>query len=530
MVTIHAMGHVYEKDWFGTDAMGERSLLMIIFCFFLAYLGGMTGLFLMVSSIAHTVSMNKQLKRGDSLRKVVGRKLLAGFLLLIFAFAVESFLGPNGFMGSTLVWTPEKGVTFLEFARTKLPIIYYRGYHFMTLQTIAWAIIINTVVQGILYRKGGNKKTARNVRVYILLTLAVIALTPLAWKFTGWVVSGYPFATYPGTERMVQYPLEGSSSFLDHIVLFFLGPLGGQTEPLFPFLFISFIGCMIGMGITSKHPTPDVATNGIKMGVVMFILGGSWILLMYGMGLDTFTNLVDNTFDILKLPIWLPVLFLVTGGNMVMVCLCLRLVEFRGKGEAFARRMTFFRRFAVVSLTVFTFQYLELLPRHIMSLVPGFDVIHGRVDMFWSFVVVGAVLLTWDLLLRLWARVHYRGSSEWLMGALVNLITGRARKEGKWWKIPKLEVMSRSDGVEWLDLSSKRKGDHPDSRLSFFLALSGFIFFPLSVISLKIGRESIRKEGPNRLNKAAVNLSWAGLLFFTSWALAFLNIRGIVLK
>jgi hypothetical protein len=284
------------------------------------------------------------------------------------------------------------------------------------------------------------------------------------------------------------------------------------------------------MGITSRHPGPEVATNGVKMGAIMLVLGGLWILLMYYLGLDSFSNLVDHTFDLMRLPIWLPLLFLVTGGNMIMVCLCLRLVEFRGKGEAFARKMSFFRRFAVVSLTVFTFQYIELLPRHVLSIFPGFDVINGRVDMLWSIVVVGAILLTWDLILRLWSKVQYRGSAEWLMGALVNLLSGKVGRGEKWWRLPKLAVMSGGGDLEWWDLSGEQGRGLEDSRLSFFLSLSGFIFFPLSFISMKIGKESIRREGSNRYNQAAITLSWAGLLFFASWALAFLNVKGIVLK
>jgi hypothetical protein len=530
MVFIHVLSRVYDYKWFGTDQMADRSLLLILFCFSLAYLGGMAGLFLMVSTISNTISMKRQLQDGKSLGKVMKNKLLAGVILLVFAFLVEAVLGPNGFLGKTLSWDPGSGTGFIENSRSMLPLLYWRGYHFMTLHMIAWALIINTLVMGILSVNGGYRKVSRNVKVYICLIILVILLTPMAWKLTDLIVPGYPFATYAGTDHMVQYPLWGTSSAIDHVVLFFLGPLGGQTEPLFPFLAVAFIGSIIGLGLTRDRPSPEVANKGIKMGLVMFVLGGLWIPLMYHLGLDSFSNLVDNTFIILKLPIWLPILLLITGGNLLIVSLCLRLVEFRGKAKAFARRMTFFRRFGIVSLTVFTFQYFDMLPRYILTIIPGMDVVGGRVSMPLSFLTIGVVLISWDMVLRLWKKVDYRGSVEWTMGVMIRKITKLRSQDLPWHALPKLRIMSDVRNVEWIELEPVKRPRIYDSRLSFILSIFGLFFFPLSFISLRLSRYARKIEGINNYNRMALKLSWAGIIFFCSWAMAFSQIKGIVLK
>jgi hypothetical protein len=329
---------------------------------------------------------------------------------------------------------------------------------------------------------------------------------------------------------MVQYPLEGTSTPLDHIILFFLGPLGGQTEPMFPFLFVAFIGSILGLGLTTRDPSPSTANKGIKMGTVMFVLGGLWIPLMYSLGLDSFGNLVDNTFVILKLPIWLPLMLFITGGNLIIVSLCLRMVEFRGKGKKFAERMSFFRRFGIVSLTVFTFQYFDMLPRYAVSLIPGVNVVSERVDIIMSFATIAAVLLAWDVLLRIWSKAKYMGSAEWLMGTLMRRIMGARSEERSWYDLPKLGLMSRSGAPDWIELPPKKTPHRYDSKLSLVLSIFGFLFFPLSIISLRLSKYALRKEGRNLYNRMAAVMSWMGIVFFVSWTIAFSQIRGIVIS
>ncbi|MGA1792605.1 MAG: hypothetical protein ACMUHM_01505, partial [Thermoplasmatota archaeon] len=287
MAALHVFGRVYDSSWLGTDQMSDKSLLHITGLLSLAYFGGMAGLFLMVSATAHTLSIQGQLRKGKKLEGVIARQMAVGIVLLVFAFLAESTIGHHGFLGRMAYYDVSTGTSLMESVSANSARVLYRGFHFMTLHTIAWCIIINSAIQYFLYRKGGIEKVARNVKVYVGLSVLTILLTPLMWWFAGRVVPGYPFATYPGTDLMVQYPLAGQSGVLDYVKLFFLGPLAGQTEPLFPFMFISFIGAMAGIYLSMDRPPRYFPHIGMKVGGIMFLIGIVGIAFMWLTGLDS---------------------------------------------------------------------------------------------------------------------------------------------------------------------------------------------------------------------------------------------------
>ncbi len=514
MVALHAFGRIYDASWLGTDSMGGKSLLHILLLITIAYIGGMAGLFLMVSTISHTISMRDQIKAGKNINKVVARQLMAGFLLLAFAFLAESTIGHHGFLGRMAYFDPLGDASFTSALVDNSARVLYRGYHFMTLHTIAWSVIVNSIVQWFLYRKDGFKRISRNVKVYIGLIVLILVLTPLAWGLADMIVPGYPFATYTGTDLLVQYPLAGISTGLDHLTLFFLGPLAGQTEPLFPFLFISFIGAIIGMYLTMDRPPRYLPHNGMKIGGVMFFAGALGIALLWGLGLDSVGNLVEHTYEILRLPIWMPLLFLTTGGQLVFLMMVFRLVEYRGMALDLARRTVTIRRFAAVSLTIYTFQYLDSVPTFLMSLIPGVDVHGGKEGVFWTVMAVVAILGTWAILLKLWDKKGFRGSAEWSFAVVLRKINGlftdRRTSKGEWYVVEKLGLVSGQGNVDWLDLRPKKlfgPDRERDSRLALWLSAIGLIIFPVTLLAISVARKAEMEEGRNRFNRLSLRLS-----------------------
>ena len=73
-----------------------------------------------------------------------------------------------------------------------------------TIATIAWCMIINGIVQGLLSINGGYNKIRRNIIIYAILAIIVIIVTqPLwNWLYTNITIDGikgYPFAMYPNS-------------------------------------------------------------------------------------------------------------------------------------------------------------------------------------------------------------------------------------------------------------------------------------------------------------------------------------------
>ncbi|MGA1873255.1 MAG: hypothetical protein ACMUHY_06240 [Thermoplasmatota archaeon] len=537
MAALHVFGRVYDSSWLGTDQMSDKSLLHITGLLSLAYFGGMAGLFLMVSATSHTLSIQGQLRKGKKLESVILRQMSVGIVLLIFAFLAESTIGHHGFLGRMAYYDVSTGTSLMEAVSANSARVLYRGFHFMTLHTIAWCIIINSAIQYFLYRKGGIEKIARNVKIYIGLSALTILLTPLMWWIAGMVVAGYPFGTYPGTDLMVQYPLAGHSGVLDYVKLFFLGPLAGQTEPLFPFLFISFIGAIAGIYLSMNRPPRYFPHIGMKIGGIMFFIGIAGIAFMWLTGLDSVQNLIDNTYQILRLKIWFPLLLLTTGGQLVFLMMAIRLVEYRGVGAEFARRTTFFRRFGAVSLTIYTFQYLDAVPLNIISLFPGINVLTGREGLFWAVLAVVGSILTWHFVLLLWERKDFKGSAEWsfavILAQLQRLFSRRSAPSTlKWHEVPKLKLTLDDVKVEWLSVVPKNPRGldrFRDSILSTYLAFIGLVIFPLSILAHSVAKRARETEGENRFNRLSLKVSRWGLAwgsFATFWMS---QVRGIMI-
>jgi hypothetical protein len=528
MVGVHIFRRTYDLTWLGTEAMADKSMLHLVTLFLIAYIGGMAGLFLMVSTVSHTLSIREQLRAGKPLNGVIVKQMIAGFLLLAFAFFVESVLGQHGFFGR-MAYTPLVGdMSFGESIVQNASVILYRGFHFMTLHTIAWAIIVNSVIQWFLLRKGGVEKVSRNVKVYLGLIVGVIILSPIMWAFASYVVPGYPFATYPGTDRIVQYPIEGVSTVVDYVILFALGPLAGQTEPLFPFLFISFIGAIVGLYLSMDRPPKYLPHKGMKIGGAMLFIGLFGILIMLATGIDSIDNIMGDPYGILQMNIWLPLLLFTTGGQLMFLMMLIRMIEYRNISEKAAQRTVMIRRFAVVSLTVYTFQWMDALVLHIVSHIPGVSVFNGRDDFFWAIFSVIAVLVFWNIILRLWEKADFRGSAEWALSVVMkqanNIIKGgRSTSDGaRWYLVPKLNVLRDESKVRWMDLMPNDltgPDKERDSRMSYWLSIVGLVFIPFLVPAYVLAKNSIGTEGPNRFNALSMRISrigmgWASMIVF----------------
>jgi len=515
MLVLHCLMRVYDLSWAGSsESMAQSRIILIVIMVFTLFLGGWCGFFLLVSAIGNMISMQKSLKNGKSISELTLKQVVKGSLLLIFAFLTESLLGYNGYLGHLVFGNYENW-----------HIILYRGYHMETIHTIAWCVIINGIIQGLLSRNGGYKKTKRNVLIYIILAFTVILLTPFAWKFADFIIPGYPFAQYDGSLRIVQYPLEGTSTFGDYILLFFLMPLAGQTEPIFPFLVVSFIGSIIGIWITQDHPKQDFAKKGMLVSAVMVIVGliGTGITIATGtQDLGIFFN---ETYNIPKLSSWLWWFLFLTGCQIFVAIYSIRVIEFRGKAEPFARKTTYFRRLGFIAFSIYNFQFIDVIPRAIVSLFPNIDALHSRVSGLLSLVILAGIFITWWFVMWLWEKVDYIGGMEWFIAVLTDLILPKnknQKKNGedekkKWWKIDRLNAKNILINANWINLKSADEVDHKhfvDSKLAFWSAIIGFPVVMFSFFALDIAFESKLTEGTNKYNRWAKILGFTGIFFF----------------
>jgi hypothetical protein len=509
MILVHTIMRWYDRSWIevgGVNVPGILLALMIL----VIIVGGSAGFFLMVSAVGNMISMWQSLEKGISIKGLFLKQVLGGILLLIFAMIVESLIGYKGTFGEfvSLQW---------EYAGYWA--WQYRFFHMETIHTIAFCIIINGIVQVILSRKNGFKKIRRNIIIYAILAIICIAFTPIIFETIRYFIPGYPFTINPETGLPVQYPLVGVSTFNEYLSLFFLMPLAGMPEPLFPFLGLSFIGSIIGIYMCREKSSKKFPKRGMYIGFSLFIIGAIGLVFAISLGFETFGNFLAYFWSIPRLypNSWFWWFICVNGIAMVLILLVVRLVEYRGIGKNFAMKTTYFRRIGFVAFSVYTFQHLDVLPRFFYGLIPGIQAFPNRMGPQ-ILLLIPLVFLIWELVLRLWEKANFTGGLEWSIGIIADQIIPTKGSKGPWWRPSRLNAKEYLYGADWLNIIPKSEINHEklkESKLAFKLSLLGFIGFPLSIIAFFIARTSEKTEEKNKYNKVAKILSFIGLGFTT---------------
>ncbi|MDG6225005.1 MAG: heparan-alpha-glucosaminide N-acetyltransferase domain-containing protein [Candidatus Thermoplasmatota archaeon] len=518
MVIFHIPMRWYDRSWMDSGGTVEIHPIPLALALSILFFGAWAGFFLMVSAAANTISMQRNLEKGKGPLKVMLFQVIGGLLLLVMAFLVESTIGYHGYLGELV-----KG-------NDRWDMVLWRGFHMETIHTIALCIILNGIVHGILSMRGGHKKMGRNIAIYAILAIIVVGLTPAVYELSREAYTGYPFREY-GSELLdrdiyVQYPVIGETPAPEIGVKFILMALAGQPEPLFPYLALSFLGSIVGIVLTSGDKRRRLPRYGILSGLSMFIVGAA------GSGYDLMTN--DNAFPMLadhfyEMPglypdLWFWWFMLISGSFIMAIILVLRLVEYRGRSREFAERTLFLRRYGFVAFTVYTYQFIDVLPRLGLEVIP---VIHAqypypsRMTFLPVLILVPLTVILWEFVLRTWEKADYVLGMEWILSKVSEYLIpsrrDRTNDRSKWWMTPRLNAREYLYEPQWMDMIDREEVDPAllrDSKLALILSMAGFTFPLLSPIALHLSKASSTYEGWNKFNRVAVAMSISSILIW----------------
>ena len=416
MVFLHVFNHIYDYSWVDTSNLfdGSVNFFLMAFLVLLAFLGGWAGYFLLISGTVNALTTTKAVLNGKSPIKQLKKQILSGIGVLVVGFLTEG-LGYYGVFGRIL--RSEEGIFSLESWTNPyyLSPIWRRVFLMEALQIIGWCMIINGIIQFFLLRKGGGEKYLRNIIIYGVLTVIILALTPLVWNFvdnllwkipTEEVKIGYDMALDPYHDTWPSELLQSeNASFLTYCCVI----LAGDFYPIFPFITTSFIGSMIGIALANPKPSPKIpkwialGNLCIFIGVILFILFGDF----------------DINFERPTLGYYL----LLLGAQLGAMNLLLWLVEFRGKSQKFGDHIVvkYFRRWGVIALSIFALQIYSLVPRAIFNPLTSLNLLNEpitRNNEGWVFLFAAITVLFYDLLIWLWGKVNFAGSFEWMIGKI----------------------------------------------------------------------------------------------------------------
>ena len=405
MTFAHCFYHIYDYTWVieNPRRLLDFPKILMGIGLIIAYIGTWNTFFLLISSSVNTLGMRKSAAKLANMNRVLLKKLIAGFSLLAFGYFIQCF-GFYGYFGEAITGRNTWDTTYE---------IWNSIFTIATIQMIAWGLIITSIMNYFLFRKNGHTKFKRNLSIYGFLTIAVLALTPLVHQWIdgmNWLIPD-SFPDYMDILQPPYWPNEHVQTFNASLKTYILIQMGGYLEPLFPCLATAFAGSMIGIVISQPQPSKKLPRYGSLIGLFSMTLGG--ILIAVGMPFTVFNQRPSLTSLLIQL-----------GGQVLVVMLFLRLVEYRGKAAEFAnnRIVRYIRKWAMISLTVFWLEIYDVLPKFFLNItfgsVTGINFLthsFGYGQLIYAALVAVFSILWYDVLIRIWGKINFVGSFEWFM-------------------------------------------------------------------------------------------------------------------
>ncbi|HUT81696.1 MAG TPA: hypothetical protein VMZ29_10890 [Candidatus Bathyarchaeia archaeon] len=558
MLILHVLQNVLDIDQLMNN-INDQPIIALVVMFFAPFFGGLAGFFLLISSASNMISMYRDLEHGSKIRSLVFKQVFGGVLLLVFAMICEGITGYGALAGSFF-----RNLNNIGNTNWSIPL--WRWNTFETIHTIAWCLIFNGLVQGLLSLKGNWKNRRNLIIAYIVLAVSIIALTQPVWWLVGKIVPGFPFGTFP-SGHSIDLPYIGTETFWQIFRTPFLGIFAGYIEPLFPYLAISFVGSIIG--IVLSRPKDEIKQKFPRQlflaGLGMFIAGVIGLIAMFATVIvQGGANGIDNAFTLYlefgshrflsadnpsySFPIppfsWLAQFMGVNGFSIILIAVLLRVIEFRGISHKFADRTKIIRRFGTIAFTNYNNQWIFFIMWEITSLV-AFGTHYQKPLWLGMGVIAILTVAFYSLILWLWEKIGYILSLEWFIRTMTNNIVPIRRQrfpeDTKWWQRGQINAQTSFYNVDWVNLSPTPSGaidasstdtvlagkldekasivsqmdktkdlTQRDSRLALTISIVGLcsvLFILVSIFGLILSISARKNEGKNKTNQAALIIS-----------------------
>ncbi|QEE14652.1 glycosyltransferase [Promethearchaeum syntrophicum] len=347
------------------------------------------GFFILISAIVYIYTFEARVRITNNPGILLKKNIMKGTILFLFGCIINIFLHPDATIGTFLLtgqWQPEQFI--------------FRLNNSNAIQMIALGLIIFSFIHFILTRNKGYKKTTRNLIIYTSLMILIIFLTPILNRIL--------FSNRGITRDDILFIETNSpAEFLSGI---FLANLVGNAQPLFPYLSVTFFGCIIGIILNQDEwKIKKKLTRIFLLGVLCIIVALlDWIFIRGSEPISAF----------IIAPIWF--LILNTGLQTFLIAIFLYFFDYSKNIEKRMKRVKkvrFIRRAGLVSLTLFSTQYLDIIPRFLLTKITGIDFLNlgNLTSLYQSFLLLWIIIFYWVFLLKLWEYGKFYGSFDWLM-------------------------------------------------------------------------------------------------------------------
>jgi hypothetical protein len=391
-------------DWFfQTYTGGELPLEIALLYLFIT----MAGIFYVITGSVYAFMIHKRLFSGKITEKqVILGGWVTGFLLIAYSYIMRIFLirflddtMPLVIMDSSL----QNGTGILTYfaLHGRLPdplILPGQWLGIETLAMIGWTVIFISTVLGLVSKwKGlGNPKLV--YPFLALLGVVILIMTPILRVTIGEIIQD---AAYNG----------------EYLFAFFTTPFTFGMMPLFPHLAYGCFGAMLGIAIAWREDRRRLLLLILLFAIALLILGfpnsGSY----QGLPGQEPYGWIDSLNLMARKLVQLGFFFLLFFVGLALVDY--RPAEIR---EKWARRGRPIILFGKLALSVYMLEGLMavILQQPVSFIWPGWN------SSFLSIVIFGFFnVLVWYGILRIWQRHRFKGSLEWALVWLVQMLSGK---------------------------------------------------------------------------------------------------------
>ena len=441
VVFIHSFQYLYDYNWL-LKPDGISKLLdtfpwpFLIIAGVLGYFGLWVAFFILISGTVNGYIMTRKAASIRRKHVILTKQVVTGTIILIIGYIKEA-LFYWGYLGQAI-----RTGDWANFYP-----LWSSLFEMKPLQIIGWTMIVNAVVHFFLMIKEGYDKYIRNMIIYGLGIVVILVLTPFLQNWGRAIYDSWPALNWSSIPASAEHwGLDGwpnhhlataNASF--PIWLFTI--ISGENQPLFPFLATSFAGSMIGISLAKPNQRRLFPLWGALGGLTSILTGV--LLGVFG---------VPYTF--VSTPPAIPTYLVHLGGQVCVIMIFLELVEFRGKGTKFGNRkiVKFFRKWSMVSLTVFVFDLYFYVPRLFLSLIlnnfTDYNVLNDNIftgieGLPWVILVSFVVMLFYYILIWLWSKINFIGTFEWMLIKLQGLLTRQ--------KSERLNVDLMMNKINWIN-------------------------------------------------------------------------------
>ncbi len=407
MIFFHVF--VNSSKFMDADPFGGGIGILILFVFVFLF-AHFRGYFVLISAIANVYTITKNVKKGKSLGKMLIRQLGVGFFLVIFGHLKDTFINQWGILRDWYLAGGFSAVNF-DWAGT-FETKWQLGIISEAVQSIGWCIILTSTIYIILLKVNGPDKVKLNaLGLFIAAVIVLYVAAPIQVAVGN--ALGYPIYTGADPWKL------GERDWWVNIYLYLAYDLAGAEAPIFPMLAYSLFGAIIGVFLTKDQLSLKFIRLGGLAGLVMILWGGAEFiikLLFFGMAFDPFFHVHPSWYVLVA-----------SGIQVEVVLITLRMFEFNRKmtPEKLKKRTQYLRRWALFSLTIYSLQILEYIPRYFIAWVaPESNLFEwNEAPFIWVFVFMFFNWAMWEIIVRLWEKLRMYGTFEWLL-----LVIAKGRK------------------------------------------------------------------------------------------------------